>query len=322
MPAAGPTAEERWQPMVETTFRSIRRIEDAPILKEIGNTPLLKIKLFEKEFPDVEVYAKAEWFNPGGSVKDRAALSMVRDSLERGLLKPGMILLDSTSGNTGIAYAMIGAALGIPVKLVIPENASAERKATLKAYGADAVFSDGLEGSDGAQRLAQRMFEADPGTYFLPCQYDNPANPKAHEDTTAVEILEQTGGRVEHFVAGLGTTGTLIGTGRGLKKRKPGVKVYAVMPSESFHGLEGMKHIPTAIRPGIYDESVHDDLILADTEASWDLSEQITREEGIFIGHSAGAALVGVREVARRIGSGVIVTVFPDGGDRYLSEMH
>ncbi len=307
--------------MVETTFRAIRKIEDAPILKEIGNTPLLKIKLFEKEFPEVEIYAKAEWFNPGGSVKDRPALSMVRDGIERGLLKPGVTLLDSTSGNTGIAYAMIGSALGIPVKLVIPENASAERKATLKAYGADLVFSDGMEGSDGAQRLAQRIYAADPGTYYLPCQYDNPANPKAHEDTTAVEILEQTGGRVEHFVAGLGTTGTLVGTGRGLKKRKPGVKVYAVMPSESFHGLEGMKHIPTAIRPGIYDDSVHDELILADTEESWDLSERITREEGIFIGHSGGAALLGVREVARRIGSGVIVTIFPDGGDRYLSEM-
>ncbi len=216
---------------------------------------------------------------------------------------------------------MIGAALGIPVKLVIPENASAERKATLKAYGADLVFSDGLEGSDGAQRLAQRIYAADPETYYLPCQYDNPANPKAHEDTTAVEILEQTGGRAGHFVAGLGTTGTLVGTGRGLKKRKPDVKVYAVMPSESFHGLEGMKHIPTAIRPGIYDDSVHDELILADTEESWNLSEQATREEGIFIGHSSGAALVGVREVARRIGSGVIVTIFPDGGDRYLSEM-
>ena len=238
--------------MVETTFRAIRKIEDAPILKEIGNTPLLKIKLFEKEFPEVEIYAKAEWFNPGGSVKDRPALSMVRDGLERGLLKPGVTLLDSTSGNTGIAYAMIGAALGIPVKLVIPENASAERKATLKAYGADLVFSDDMEGSDGAQRLAQRIYEADPGTYYLPCQYDNPANPKAHEDTTAVEILEQTGGRVEHFVAGLGTTGTLVGTGRGLKKRKPEVKVYAVMPSESCNGLEGMKHKPTASRPRHY----------------------------------------------------------------------
>lgn len=312
--------EEHWQLMVETTYRAIRKIEDVPILDEIGNTPLLRIKLFEKEFPGVEVYAKAEWFNPGGSVKDRPALFMVRDGLERGLLKPGMTLLDSTSGNTGIAYAMIGAALGFPIKLVVPENASAERKATLKAYGADLVFSDGLEGSDGAQRLAQKIYEADPGAYFLPCQYDNPANPKAHEDTTAAEILEQTEGRVEHFVAGLGTTGTLVGTGRGLKKRKPGVKVYAVMPSESFHGLEGMKHIPTAIRPGIYDDSVQDELILANTEESWDLSEQLTREEGIFVGHSSGAALVGVREVARRIGSGVIVTIFPDGGDRYLSE--
>jgi cysteine synthase B len=318
---AGSTEEGPWQLMVETTFGSYRKIEDAYILKEIGNTPLIRIRLFEKEFPSVEVYAKAEWFNPGGSVKDRAALFMVKDGLERGLLKPGVTLLDSTSGNTGIAYAMIGAALGIPVKLVIPENASIERKVTLKAYGAELIFSDGLEGSDGAQRLAQRIYAADPGAYFLPCQYDNPANPLAHETTTSVEILDQTQGRVEHFVACLGTTGTLVGTGRGLKKRKPDVKVHAVMPSESFHGLEGMKHIPTAIRPGIYDESVHDEIILADTEESYDIAEQLTREEGIFVGHSAGAALVGVREVAWQIQRGMIVTIFPDGGDRYLSEM-
>ncbi len=216
---------------------------------------------------------------------------------------------------------MIGAALGISVKLVLPENASEERKATLRAYGAEIVYSDALEGSDGAQRLAAKIREKDPETYFLPCQYDNPANSKAHEETTAPEIMEQTDGRVEHFVSCLGTTGTLVGTGRGLKKRKPGVKVYAVMPEDSFHGLEGMKHIPTAIRPGIYDESVHDELILVSTEDSWDLAEQLTREEGIFVGHSAGAALVGVREVARKVGRGVIVTVFPDGGDRYLSEM-
>jgi cysteine synthase B len=216
---------------------------------------------------------------------------------------------------------MIGAALGIPVKLVLPENASEERKATLRAYGTDIVYSDALEGSDGAQRLAAKIYEKDPEAYFLPCQYDNPANPRAHEETTAPEILEQTGGRVEHFVSCMGTTGTLVGTGRGLKKRKSGVKVHAVMPSDSFHGLEGMKHIPTSIRPGIYDESVHDELIPASTEESWDLSEQLTREEGVFVGHSGGAALVGVREVARKVGRGVIVTIFPDGGDRYLSEM-
>lgn len=307
--------------MTETTAQEIRRIEESSILRQIGNTPLLPIRLLEKEFPEVEVYAKAEWFNPGGSVKDRAALSMVRDGVERGLLRPGITLLDSTSGNTGIAYAMIGATLGISVKLVLPENASEERKNTLKAYGVDIVYSDALEGSDGAQRLAAKIYEEDKETYYLPCQYDNPANPAAHEETTAPEIIEQTQGRVEHFVACLGTTGTLIGTGRGLKKRKPGVVVHAVMPSDSFHGLEGMKHIPSAIRPKIYDESVHDELILASTEDSWDLAEQLTREEGIFVGHSAGAALVGVREVARKVGRGVIVTIFPDSGDRYLSEM-
>jgi cysteine synthase B len=245
---------------------------------------------------------------------------MVRDGIERGHLRPGITLLDSTSGNTGIAYAMIGAALGIPVKLVVPENASDERKATLRAYGAEIVYSDALEGSDGAQRLAAKLYNEDPAAYFLPCQYDNPANPLAHEETTAPEIWEQTGGRVEHFVAGLGTTGTLVGTGRGLKKRNPDIIVHAVMPSDSFHGLEGMKHIPTAIRPKIYDETVHDELILAATEDSYDLAERLTRQEGLFVGHSAGAALVGVREVARKIRRGVIVTIFPDSGDRYLSE--
>ena len=305
---------------VENPASAFRNLEDSPIIKCIGNTPMLEIRLFKSEFPDVEVYAKAEWFNPGGSVKDRPALFMVKDGLETGELRPGKILLDSTSGNTGIAYAMIGAALGVPVRLVLPANASDERKATLKGYGAEVVLSDPLEGSDGAQRLAAKMYQDEPEKYFLPCQYDNPANPLAHVETTASEILEQTGGRVGHFIAGLGTTGTLVGTGRGLKERKPDVVVHAVMPSESFHGLEGMKHIPTAIRPKIYDEGVHDNLILASTEESYDLAERLSKEEGLFIGHSAGAALVGVREVAKRIGKGVVVTLFPDGGDRYLSE--
>ncbi len=310
--------------MIESTVRNsgsvFRDIEDSAILKCIGNTPLLALNLFRSEFPHVEAYAKAEWFNPGGSVKDRPALFMVRDGLESGRLRSGKVLLDSTSGNTGIAYAMIGAALGIPVRLVLPANASDERKATLRGYGADVIFSDPMEGSDGAQRLAAKMYRDEPEKYFLPCQYDNPANPRAHAETTAVEILEQTDGCVAHFVAGLGTTGTLVGTGRGLKTRKTDVEVHAVMPSESFHGLEGMKHIPTAIRPGIYDESVHDRLILASTEESYVLAERAAKEEGLFIGHSAGAALVGVREVAKRIERGVIVTLFPDGGDRYLSE--
>ena len=310
--------------MVESTVENprsaFRSMEDSAVINCIGDTPLLRVRLFESEFPEVEVYAKAEWFNPGGSVKDRPALYMVKDGLESGWLRPGKILLDSTSGNTGIAYAMIGAALGIPVRLVLPANASDERKATLEGYGADVVYSDPLEGSDGAQRLAAKMRRDEPGKYFWPCQYDNPANPLAHVETTAVEILEQTDGRVAHFVAGLGTAGTLVGAGRGLKQRKPDVSVHAVMPSESFHGLEGMKHIPTAIRPGIYDESAHDQLILASTEESYELAERAAREEGLFIGHSAGAALVGVREVAKQTGKGVIVTLFPDGGDRYLSE--
>ncbi len=307
------------QSMVETPARRFRSVEEAPIVQQIGNTPLLRIRLLEKELPDVEVYAKAEWFNPGGSVKDRPALFIIRDAIERDALRPGMILLDSTSGNTGIAYAMIGAALGVPIKLVVPENASPERKATLKAYGADVVYSSALEGSDGAQRLAAKIYEENPDAYFMACQYDNPANPRAHVETTSLEILEQTDGRLDHFVSGLGTTGTLVGTSRGLKMRKPSIQTHAVMPEYSLHGLEGMKHIPSAIRPKIYDESTHDTLYLVSTEESYELSGRLASEEGIFAGHSAGAALVGVREVGRRIGSGVIVTIFPDGGDRYLS---
>jgi len=292
----------------------------ANVLETIGWTPLIRLNKVTQGIR-TPVYAKAEYWNPGGSVKDRPALNMILEGERSEKLAPGKIILDATSGNTGIAYAMIGAAIGVSVKLVLPANASPERKATLKAYGAEMVFSSALEGSDGAQRLARKIYEADPDTYFLPNQYDNPANPLAHENGTAVEILEQTEGRITHFVAGLGTTGTLVGAGRGLKKRKPDVKVCAVMPAESFHGLEGMKHIPTAIRPGIYDESVQDHLFLAGTEESYQLAERLAREEGMFVGHSSGAALVGAREVAKRVRGGVIVVVLPDGGDRYLSEI-
>tara|TARA_Y100001960_G_C14749739_1_gene867757 strand:- start:891 stop:1823 length:933 start_codon:yes stop_codon:yes gene_type:complete len=304
---------------MESSVKAFKDFEKSEILKLIGNTPLLKVELFKDEFPEVEVYGKAEWFNPGGSVKDRPAFNMVKEGIKSGDLHPGKVLLDSTSGNTGIAYAMVGAALDIPVTLVIPENATSERIETLKGYGADLIFSSPMEGSDGAQRLARKLYEENPSAYFMPCQYDNSFNPLAHEKTTAIEILEQTDGRVQHFVSSLGTTGTLVGTGRGLKKNKPDVKVHAVMPSEPFHGLEGMKHIPSSIRPGIYDDLVHDNLILADTESSYDFAEKISRKEGLFVGHSAGAALVGVREVAKSIKKGVIVTIFPDGGDRYLS---
>ncbi|MED5578478.1 MAG: cysteine synthase family protein [Nitrospinota bacterium] len=304
---------------IESSVTPFKDIENSQILKQIGNTPLLKVELFKDEFPDVEVYGKAEWFNPGGSVKDRPALNMVKEGINSGVLCPGKVLLDSTSGNTGIAYAMIGAALNIPISLVIPENASSERIETLKKYGADLIFSSPMEGSDGAQRMARKLYEENPDLFFMPCQYDNSFNPLAHEETTALEILDQTDGKVQHFVASLGTTGTLVGTGRGLKKNKPDVKVHAVMPSEPFHGLEGMKHIPSSIRPGIYDVAVHDNLILSGTESSYDYAEKISIKEGLFVGHSSGAALVGVHEVAKSIKKGVIVTIFPDGGDRYLA---
>lgn len=303
-----------------THRRALWPEERAPVVHLIGNTPLLRVRLFEEEFPEVELYGKAEWFNPGGSVKDRPALYMVRDGIRRGLLTPEKVLLDSTSGNTGIAYAMLGAALGFRVKLCLPESASPERRRMLLSYGAETVYTSAMEGSDGAQRAARAIYEADPNLYFLPCQYDNPANTQAHFETTAPEIFEQTRGRVTHLVAGLGTTGTLVGTGRGLKARKPDVRVVAVEPESPLHGLEGLKHIPTSIRPQIYDESVEDEKVRVRTEDAYAMAERLAREEGIFIGHSAGAALVAAGKVAAEVGRGVIVVIFPDGGDRYLGE--
>ena len=288
------------------------------LLELIGNTPLLRIRLFEAEHPGLEVYAKAEWFNPGGSVKDRAALAMVEEGERRGALKTGKTIVDSTSGNTGIAYAMVGAAKGYPVKLVMPSNVSEERKELVTAYGAEIVYSDPMEGSDGAIRTVRELVAADPDRYFYPDQYSNPANPEAHYRGTGVEILEQTAGRVTHFVAGLGTTGTFVGTARRLKEHDARIQAIAVMPEE-FHGLEGMKHLPTAIVPGIWDPSFADEVWESPTEPAYDLAQSLSRSEGLLVGHSSGAALWGVAKLARRLERGVIVTVFPDGGDRYLS---
>ena len=288
------------------------------LLDLIGNTPLLRIRLFEAEHPGLEVYAKAEWFNPGGSVKDRAALAMVEEGERRGALKTGKTIVDSTSGNTGIAYAMVGAAKGYLVKLVMPSNVSEERKELVTAYGAEIVYSDPMEGSDGAIRTVRELVAADPDRYFYPDQYSNPANPEAHYRGTGVEILEQTAGRVTHFVAGLGTTGTFVGTARRLKEHDARIQAIAVMPEE-FHGLEGMKHLPTAIVPGIWDPSFADEVWESPTEPAYDLAQSLSRSEGLLVGHSSGAALWGVAKLARRLERGVIVTVFPDGGDRYLS---
>ncbi len=289
------------------------------ILGGIGRTPLLRIHLFERELPGVAVYGKAEFLNAGGSVKDRAALRMIRDGEASGALTPDRIILDSTSGNTGIAYAMVGAALGYRVRLVMPDNVSDERKTMIAAYGAEIVYSDAQEGSDGAIVLAQRMREEDPELYFMPDQYNNPANWKAHFDGTGLEIWEQTAGTVTHFVAALGTSGTFVGVSRRLRSERPDVVCVSVQPEDPWHGLEGMKHMPTAIVPGIYDASLADDNLWAPTEVSYDLARELARREGVLVGHSSGAALWGVREMARRIEHGVIVTVLCDGGSRYLS---
>lgn len=297
----------------------MRTIGTPDITRLIGNTPLLRVRLFEREFPHVEVYAKAEWFNPGGSVKDRAALSMIEDGEKRGLLTREKTIIDSTSGNTGVAYALVGAAKGYSVKLVMPANVSVERKALVTAYGAEIVYSDAGEGSDGAILMVRDIVSRDSERYFYPDQYSNPANPHAHYENTAVEILEETGGRITHFIAGLGTTGTFVGTSRRLKEHDVSIKTIAVQPEDSFHGLEGLKHIPSAIVPAIWDPTIADEVWDCPTEAAYDLARLVARNEGLLVGHSSGAALWAVRKLAATIREGVIVTVFPDSGDRYLS---
>jgi S-sulfo-L-cysteine synthase (O-acetyl-L-serine-dependent) len=295
------------------------RTEVDRITKLVGNTPLLRVRLFERELPGLEVYAKAEWFNPGGSVKDRAALAMIEAGERSGALTPERVLIDSTSGNTGIAYALLGAAKGYRVKLVMPENVSEERKQLVTAYGAEIVYSDGMEGSDGAIELCRRLVAEDPELYFYPDQYSNPANPAAHYHGTAVEILEQTGGRITHFVAGLGTTGTFTGTARRLKEHDPGIRTIAVQPEDAFHGLEGLKHLPSSIVPAVWDPGMADEVWGAPTEPAYDLARSLARTEGILAGHSSGAALWGIRKLGEAVREGVVVTVFPDGGDHYLS---
>jgi cysteine synthase B len=295
------------------------RVRAREMIELVGNTPLLRIRLFEREFPGLEVYAKAEWFNPGGSVKDRAALAMIEDGERRGALTPEKTIIDSTSGNTGIAYALIGAAKGYRVTLVMPDNVSTERKQLVSAYGAEIVFSDGMEGSDGAIRLCRQILDGDPDSYFYPDQYSNPANWRAHYDGTGREILEQTGARVTHFVAGLGTTGTFTGVARRLKDHDPSIRTYAVQPDDAFHGLEGLKHLPSSIVPAIWDASTADEILGAPTEPAYELARSLARTQGMLIGHSSGAVLWAIRRLAADVERGVIVTVFPDGGDRYLS---
>jgi cysteine synthase B len=290
------------------------------VIDLVGDTPLIRLThVTEGLNPGVEVYAKAEWFNPGGSVKDRPALWMILDGIRTGKLTPDKILMDSSSGNTAIAYAMIGAALGYKVELVIPENINIERKKTLQAFGSKIIYSDPLEGSDGAIRLARKLKAENPDKYFMPDQYNNPENPNAHYESTAVEIWEQTEGRVTHFVAGLGTSGTFMGTSRRLKELNPKITAMAVEPAEALHGLEGMKHMPTSIVPGIYDAGYPDELIRVTTEDAYDFMKELLKKEGIFVGHSGGAVAFATVEYAKKLKEGVLVTIFPDGGYRYLS---
>jgi S-sulfo-L-cysteine synthase (O-acetyl-L-serine-dependent) len=286
----------------------------------VGNTPLLELASISSEVPNVTILGKAEWYNPGGSVKDRPALWMVRDGEKSGELDVGKVILDATSGNTGIAYAWIGAALGYKVKLCMPKNASEERKKILRALGVEIVLTDPGEGSDGAIREARRLYAEDPKQYFYPDQYTNPANPKAHYESTAPEIWEQTEGEVTHFVAGLGTSGTFVGTAWRLKEYNPEIKVISFEPDSPFHGLEGMKHMASAIVPEIYDPMIADENLGASTEEAYEMVKRLAREEGILVGLSAGAAVATSLRVARELESGVVVTVLPDGADKYLSE--
>lgn len=287
----------------------------------VGNTPLLPLRRLAASLPPrVQVLAKAEWFNPSGSVKDRPALYILRTALAEGRLKGGRRLLDSTSGNMGIAYATFGAALGVPVTLALPANASPERITILRALGAELVLTNPLEGADGAILVARQMAAEQPERYYYANQYDNPANWKAHYLTTGPEIIQQSGGRVTHFVAGLGTTGTLTGAGRYLREYNPEIQAIAVQPDSPFHGLEGLKHLPTAIRPGIYNESLPNQCIGIGTEAAHDMVRRLAREEGLFVGISSGAAARAALQVASRLEEGVVVTVFPDAGYKYLSD--
>ena len=287
----------------------------------IGNTPLVRLRRFEREVPaGVELYAKAEWKNPGGSVKDRAALRMILDGERDGRLRPGHTILDATSGNTGIAYAMIGAARGYSVRLCVPENVTPERKRILRAYGAEIVFTNPLEGSDGAIREVRRLYEANPDRYFYPDQYNNPANCQAHYDTTGPEIFQQTGGRLTHFIAGLGTSGTFMGAGRYLRDHKADVQLISVQPDSPLNGLEGLKHMDSAIVPGIYDATLADVDMRISTEEAYEATRRLAVEEGLLVGISSGAALAAALRIARTAEAGVVVMIFCDGGEKYLSE--
>lgn len=292
-----------------------------PLARRVGNTPLLRLESVAAHLPEtVSVWAKAEFLNPGGSVKDRPALRMLEEGMRSGQLVGSRTLIDATSGNTGIAYAMLGSAFGIPVTLAIPANASAERRQILSAYGAELVLTDPMDGTDGAQRVVREMVEAEPDRYFYPDQYNNPANWQAHFEGTGAEIIDQTGGRITHFVAGLGTTGTFTGTARRLQRYDPAIECIAMQPDGPLHGLEGLKHLPTAMVPGIFDETLAERNLNVSTEDAQSMTRRLAREEGLLVGVSSGANVVAALRVAEVLESGLVVTILADTGTRYLSD--
>lgn len=289
------------------------------ILEKIGNTPLVRLREVTRDLsPRVEVYAKVEFFNPAGSVKDRPAYRMIQEGIRAGELTKDKIIMDPTSGNTGVAYAMVGAALGYQVELVVPENVSQQRKDMAESFGAKLTYSSAMEGSDGAILLARKLKESEPDRYFMPDQYNNPFNPQAHYDTTGVEIYEQTHHRVTHFVTGIGTTGTIMGVSRRLKEYNSAIQCIASEPAESLHGLEGLKHMATSIVPGIYHPEELDEVLPVATEDGYDMAERLAKEEGLFVGHSSGSNVWSAVRVASRLKEGVVVTVICDNGDRYI----
>ncbi len=289
------------------------------ILEKIGNTPLVRLREVTRGLPEqVEVYAKVEYFNPGGSVKDRPAYRMITEALKSGQLTKDKTIMDPTSGNTGVAYSLIGAALGYRVELVVPENVSRQRKEMAQSFGATLTYSSAMEGSDGAIRLAHKLKQDFPEKYFMPNQYGNPFNPQAHYDTTGVEIYEQTGRRVTHFVTGIGTSGTVMGVSRRLKDYDRRIKCYASEPAEQLHGLEGLKHMASSIVPAIYHPETLDGVLPVETEAGYEMAERLAKEEGLCVGHSSGGNVASALEVARGLKEGVVVTILCDHGDRYV----
>ncbi len=291
------------------------------IVEAVGNTPLVRLRSIEKDVPGVKIYLKLEYANPGGSVKDRPARQMMLDAIEDGRLSNDKILIDATSGNTGVAYSLFGAAMGYRIQLVMPSNVSQARKDITQAFGTEIIYSDPMEGSDGAIRKVRKLVAEDPERYFYPDQYSNPSNPRAHYLGTGREILEQVGDEITHFVAGLGTSGTCMGTTRRLREHSRKIECVAVEPAEALHGLEGLKHMESSIVPEIYDPKLPDEILPVGTEAGWDMADRLAAEEGLHVGHSTGANVAGALEIAKRIGEGCIVAIACDRGDRYFAPM-